>query len=553
MKIALFAALTFAFAFPFSPCLVAQTPDGLPELRHVTIAPGSSIDLDTGVVLPAGDHAQLRADLRFGRDGLGFYVQPLHDGMAAMANDWYPEGDWSKERLRVPRRSTDASCSFIKTDHGVARVSLTIVDPYSTASGALSWTVVPLKDPVFLAAPTELRLQWHEGKLLASWLGSTPRFLVEVVSGDERNKRICTINGCEFDGLAPDGVHTVRVRGMDGSAISVPAEAVQHGANMSPVYAVTAYPDRWYDQESGLGLSAAADRGEAAEVVFYLYGVHVAGGGVQKLGCGRETFLATQELPTSGYLPSYARLDNDDVFAVRLPDGRRALLWLEASRDGDLRSGMNVHSVFMPDGRGELLVAPQPVVTTEQRVVKLSWQPVVGAKAYEVRAGEGKPELTKELSVTFAALPQDRMHAFTVRSWANDGGWSLPRTVYGHTFGPEAVLRRATLHAQKDALDFKSGDSVQQGDLALVGGAGGASYLRFGTPHGSCSNGGRAFGDFTELARGSDIHFGSDARSADVDQFFVWSKDGGCACVRIVTRAWPDTVVEYIWLPSLPR
>ena len=133
MKIALFAALTFAFAFPFSPCLVAQTPDGLPELRHVTIAPGSSIDLDTGVVLPAGDHAQLRADLRFGRDGLGFYVQPLHDGMAAMANDWYPEGDWSKERLRVPRRSTDASCSFIKTDHGVARVSLTIVDPYSTA------------------------------------------------------------------------------------------------------------------------------------------------------------------------------------------------------------------------------------------------------------------------------------------------------------------------------------------------------------------------------------------------------------------------------------
>src|SRR5690606_36988524 len=140
------------------PPLVAQTPDGLPELRHLTIAPGSGIDLDSGVVLPAGDHGQLRADMRFGRDGLGFYVETVHEGMSALASNWYPDGEWSKQRLRVPRRSDDAVWSFIKTDHGVARVSLTIIDPYSTASAAISWTVVPPKDPVFLAAPTGLRL-----------------------------------------------------------------------------------------------------------------------------------------------------------------------------------------------------------------------------------------------------------------------------------------------------------------------------------------------------------------------------------------------------------
>lgn len=546
----LFAALALALtlAHPVS----AQTPDGLPQLRHATIAPGTSIDLDTGIVLPANDRGHLRADLRFGRDGRGFYVEPVREGMPAVASDWHVEGEWSKERLRLPRRSQDPAWVFLKTDHGVARVSLTVVNPYSTASAVVSWTVVPPKDPVFLAAPTNLRLMWHEGNLLASWESSDSHFLVELISGGQRKKLTCTMNSCTLAGLAPDGVHRVRVRGRNNGAISVPAEAVQHGANKAPVYEVTEYPDRWFDQESGLGLRMAADRGEAADVVFYLYGVFVPGGGVQKLGQGRDTFLATQELPTGGYLPSYGRLDTDDVHAIRLADGRRALLWLEASDNQDLRSGMNVHSVFLPDGRSKLLLPPQPVVTTKDRVVTLTWPRIEGAKAYEVRALGKKPVLTEKLTAALANLPQDRMHAIKVRTWGVDGGWSLARTVYGHTFGPDVVLRRATLRAQGDAVDLKSGEPNKQGDLALIGGAGGSSYLKFGTPQGSRQNDGRAFGDFGGLSESDAKEFASDARNKDVDQFFVWTRDGGCACVRIVKRGWPDTVIEYVWLPKLP-
>jgi hypothetical protein len=536
-------------AFALTLPLVAQTPDGLPVVRHVILAPGSGIDLDSGVVLPGGDHGPLRADVTFGRDGLGFFVQPRREGMPARPADWFPEGEWSQQRLRIPRRSDGQVWTFLRTDHGVARLSIAIVDPYSTASAAVSWTVVPPKDPVFLAAPTDLRLRWHEGKLLVGWDGTTPQFLVEVVSGEQRSKQVCTVNGCEFDGLDEDAVHLVRVRGMDGGAISVPAEAVQHGRSRPPVYEVTQYPDRWYDQEGGLGLSVGADNAEKAEVVFYLYGVFVPGGGVQKLGSGRETFVSTKDLPTSGYLPSYGRLDDHDVHAVRLPDGRRALLWLEPADGDDVRDGMNVHSVFLPDGRGHLLVPPHPTVASDQRVVTLTWPRVEGAKGYEVRVGGDKPILTDQLTATFDALPKDRMHAFTVRSLGEDGGWSLERKVFGHTFGTAAVFRRVTVRAQTNSVDLKTGKTGKQGDLSLVGGAGGASYLRFGTPYGSCANGGRAFGDFDGLQRGKADHFGSDDREDDVEQFFVWTKDGGCACVRIVVRDWPDTVVEYVWLP----
>lgn len=542
-----------AFALTLAPPLAAQVPDGLPKLRHVTIAPGSNIDLDTGVVLPTDDRGQLRGDLRFGRDGLGFYLQPVREGMPAVESDWYVEGDWSKDRLRVPRRSQKPVWAFVKTDHGVARVSLTVVNPYSTASAVVSWTVVPPKDPVFLAPPTDLRLDWHDGKLLVSWQTGDMHALVELISGDKHLKLTTAFNGCTFDDLAPDGVHKVSVRGRNNGAISVPAVAVQHGAKKAPVYEVSEYPDRWYDQEAGLDLTMTADRGEGADVVFYLYGVHVPGGGVQKLGQGYETFLATKELPTHGYLPSYGRLDTDDVHAIRLPDGRRALLWLEASNNGDLRSGMNVHSVFLPDGRGELMPPPEPVTASKDRVVTLTWPRVKDAKAYEVHAAGKKPILTERLTATLADLPKDRMHAIKVRSWGMDGGWSLTRTVYGHTFGPDAVLRRATLHAQGDGVDLKSGEQVKKGDLALIGGAGGASYLSFGTPHGSRSNGGRAFGDFNGLARSNKAQFGSDSRNQDVNQFFVWTKDGGCACVRIVKRAWPDTIVEYVWMPEVPQ
>jgi len=540
-------------AFALTLPVAAQMPGGLPEMRHVTMAPGSSIDLDSGVLLPAGDHGRLRADVKFGRDGLGFFLQPLREGMAARASDDHPAGDWFEERLRIPRRGGGRTWAFVKTDHGVARVSVAIVDPYSTAAAVVSWTVVPPTDPVFLPAPTDLRLRWHEGKLLVSWEGSTPQFLCEVITGKERKKQVCSVNGCEFEGLAEDGVHRVRVRGMQGGAISVPAEAVQHGERKGSVYEVTQYPDRWYDQEGGLGLSAGADQAEGAEVVFYLYGVYVPGGGVQKVGNGRDAFLSIGELPTSGYLPTYDRLDDGDVHAVRLPDGRRALLWLEPTKVSDVRSGMNVHSVFLPDGRGRLLLPPQPTATTEQRVVTLAWPRVEGAKGYEVRVGGGKPVRTDKLTATFAGLPRDRMHVFTVRSVGADGGWSLSRTVRGHTFGAGAVLGRVKVSCSEDHLDLATGKAVKAGDFAVVGSAGGGGGLTLMAPHGSTPSGGRDFGDFAKLERSQRITFDCDDHAPDQQQFFVWTKDGGCACVRIVKRGYPVTEWEYVYLPSLPK
>jgi hypothetical protein len=132
----------------------AQSVEGVPVEHVVRIPPGGWVDLDSGAVLPAPEQRPLRADLRFDRDGQGFFLAPLFGGMAAAAQDEAPGEDWSTERLRLGRRDTGAQTCFARTERGaVARVTVSIADPYSTASAVLQWVLAPPALPVFVPGP----------------------------------------------------------------------------------------------------------------------------------------------------------------------------------------------------------------------------------------------------------------------------------------------------------------------------------------------------------------------------------------------------------------
>ena len=259
------------FLFALSPwsLLPAQDGDGLPTEYVVQVPPGGHVDLDSGVILPTPAHRGFRADLRFGRDGEGFYLEPLVGGARAKPNDSEPPSELAKDRVRIRRDDAGALVMFVRTDRGMARVQLMVVDPYSTASAALRWVVVPPKKPVFLPAPTDLQAAWRGGSLELSWHGDEPRWLVEVRTGDAVRKLTVDAKHASLGGLDPKGVHHVAVRGVSAqNEPGMPAMVVQHGARKPPEQGIVVYEDRGYDASGGLSLTTGASAGERTEVVF---------------------------------------------------------------------------------------------------------------------------------------------------------------------------------------------------------------------------------------------------------------------------------------------
>ncbi|HEX5051719.1 MAG TPA: hypothetical protein VFZ65_08110 [Planctomycetota bacterium] len=537
-----------------SATLRAQEGDGLPTEYVVQVPPNGLIDLDSGLVLPQPAYRGFRADLRFGRDGAGFYLEPLFGGSRAAPGDTAPPATLAPERVRIGRSDAGSLIVFARTDRGMARVELMVADPYSTASASLRWVVVPPKGAVFLPAPSDLEATWVDGKLQVAWHGDEPRWLVEVITGDEVRKVTCGEPRVAIEGLDAKGHHRLRVRGLTANnEVTMPAEVVQWGPRQVPQHGLVEFPDRWYNASGGLRLSSGERADADAEVVFYLYGVHVPGGGVRKVGVGERVFTELCVLPAGPLPPVYGRLDDNDVLVVQLADGRYGKLWLEPAR-GDLRDGMRVHFVFLPDGRRTLLAPPQQI-TSERTPAgpRLSWAPDPAAVSYRV-AGPGLPAALDctEPNVVLATLAAEHVHELEVVAVAADGERSLPAHALVSTHTAPVRIGRGSVQAQNGGFVFATGAAAARGaacDLALVGGAGGAAVLHFAAT-GIAAAGAFAFGEFPPgdtLTFRTDWH--SDSGTPGADTFYVQTADGGLASVRIIKRAWPEPEFEYVWRP----
>jgi hypothetical protein len=472
--------------------------------------------------------------------------------MTATQNEEGPGNrDWSLERLRVPPRDDKPIIAFVQTSHGIARVSLSIVDPYSLASGLLQWVVVPPTDPVFLAAPTDLQADWTTAGLRVRWTETASRYLIEVISGEQRRKEITGQPEILLPDLDRNGVHRILVRGLIGGAISVPGTITQHGSRRAAVRTTIEYGDRWYNDTGGLRLSDGKVASDDAEVVFYLYGVSVPGGGVQQIGSGKQAFHAQSTLPDSGYLPNYGRIDENDVLAVRLADGRFGLLYLEATDGGDVRSGMKVHTVFLPDGRRNLLAAPNPTAKKDAQVTTVSWNAVPGAELYRVAVADQPVITTTETSVRLDGLVANQLHEVAVSAHTKAGDASSEQKLLVHSFAFEMQIGTCTLEMQSERFEFATGTFGKQG-LGLIGGTGSGQGLSFEADGMIVGVGSRTFGDLQgiEPPTAGKSSWYSDHRKPDSEAFLVFPKTGGCAMVRITLRGYPSQL-EYLWVPKL--
>ena len=544
-----------ALALAMTAPLTAQDGDAVPTEYVVQVPPGGLIDLDSGMILPVAKRLTFQADLRFGRDGAGFYLQPLWGGVRTTLAETEPPDELTTERVRLARHERERCIVFARTDRGMARVELMVADAYSTASASLRWVVVPPKRPVFLPPPDDLRATWSGNKLEVTWRGEQPRWLIEVVSGEQSRRVQSKEPRVALDGLDPKAWHRIVVRGMTAQGeISMPGDVVQFGPRQAPRLDSVDYPGHWYDTAGGLSLSTGTVATDTAEVVFYLYGVHVPGGGVVKVGTGERSFAELCDLPAGPLPPVYDRLADHDVLAVRLADGRYGKIWLQPTT-GDLRTGMRAHFAFLPDGRRWLLEPPDEF--TSQRTaagVELSWVPVAGAVSYRVTVpGGAAPIEVKQARVVLTALAAARPHEIRVEAVAADGERSSPARTTVHTYGPEVRTGKFALNAAEGGFDFGAGVRVAAGtptDLHLVGGAGGATELTFRGA--ALAPAGRfAFGEFPPPDQLAFVEtWNSRARDAGADCFYVRTAAGGLASVRITMRKWPESEFEYVWKPG---
>lgn len=549
----------FCAVLLFAAAVAAQHDTGLPSERVGLVPPGGFVDLDTGIVLPAKHWQKLVADVQFGRDGLGLYLAPLAGGVHAAAGSREPPEELPTERLRIDMHQRGALVAFVRTDHGVARVECYVTDLYTNAAAVLRWIVVPPKDPVFLPAPTALAAEWHNGVLHVQWTGEQARWLVEVETGDVVRKETCTAPGIDLAGLDPKARHRVLVRGLGATnEVSLPASLVQNGPRQPPTVGHVDFGDSWFRRSGGLSVTRGESADEDAEVAFYLYGVFVPGGGVACVGKGQRDFAALHELPAGPFPPVYGRLDNGDVLAIVLADGRCAKLWLDPLDGKDVRSGMRVHYVFLGDGRRTLLAPPADVqVERTAAGPRLSWQAPRGAVRYRITVGDRPPLETAELALVVADLPANRMLQAEVEAIGGDGEVSGAAVATLLTYGADVKHGRAKLDVMGGGFDFAAEAVVSQADVqagrradvVIVSFAGGASSLAFGS---DVAPGAKfAFGDLPEereLAFAKRID--TDDRQPDSERFYVRTADGGLASVRIVGRAFPLATVEYVWRPK---
>lgn len=536
--------------------LFAQTPEGAPVEHTLRIAPGAMVDLDTGFQLPSRKIKPHAADLKFDRDGAGFYLLPYVAAQPAKALAERPERDWSEERQGLGIRDEKPHTFFVRTDRGcVARVTIAIADPYSTASAVLRWAIAPPAMPVFLSGPNELRCEWQGQALAIDWSGDAPRWLIELEHGEQVRKLSCDKPPLRIEELDPAGVYQLRVRGLyRGGEVSLPAEVVQFGSTRPATRGIVTYPDRWYDTSGGLLLSTGERANEAAEVVFYLYGVYVPGGGVQRLGKGADCFRMASALPETGYLPSYGRLDDQDVLAVRLADGRFGCLWLEPTKASDVRSGMQVHFTFLADGRRHLLPTPSnPRSELTAGGVKLQWDAVPGASSYRVLPpGAAKPTEVKDTEILLAGLPAESFQTVQLTSVAVTGDESEPLPFEVSVFGPGYRLGSFQLDASgKQGFDFATDAPAAAGaaaDLRITNSAGGASSLTFASATGIAAGKDLTFGAFTAAGP---LDFGpslsTDDRNPGADLMFVKTAEGGLASIRIKKRNYPVSEFTYVY------
>lgn len=535
----LFLMLTWLAPLP------AQAPEWI--TRHeVLLAPGQSVDLDTGGIRSGSSKG---AELRFERQALGPALV-LVGPDAVSDSELGPVGG---------RSGAPVWEGTLETREGrVARYRARICDPYGSGTLALTWWVGPKGVTVFAPAPTNITAAWKDGGLVVSWSDPHARKFRVRVTGPGVDREF-EVEGrtTTLGGLSHDSVYKIHVAscGEQGS-LSLPVEASYRAGPQEIVRGTALLPDDWHRAHGGIDLESADWSPRSADVVLYLYGVHVPGGGVVKLGKGEQVFKSTLELPAEGYLPSHGRLDEDSVFAIRTKHGLYGKIWLDAP-NRDVRDGIRCRISFIASGGRHLPVGPKRgSFHRDGDTIHLKWDVVPDADVYGVAivGGSQTGRRVKQPEAAFRGLKPNRFYTFRIAALTKSGVSTEPLEIRAHTF-PEGwtvgtfVLPANTRGSRRWSFDEAA--LSEQGELWIASSAGGASTLTFGSS-GGIAREALPFGEFPKRLHDVDWQnlIRSNERIPGHDRFIVKTRRDGIASVRVLRRDYPRVELEYVYRPS---
>ncbi|MHC4958874.1 MAG: HEAT repeat domain-containing protein [Planctomycetota bacterium] len=505
-------------------------------VRHKIIAMvGQYIDLDAGTVLSRPKVGAQVADFRLLRRGKDFALVQLGGDGQPLMFQWHP-GLEAKQR------------NIVKTSGGrFAR--LRAIPSNSYAFGALS-----VECELNLALTREfpdgakyMDATWKEGAFTVTWSGPGGRYIVR--SGPVT----ANVSGTTavLKGLAPGKLHRIDVVRIAESGLhTAPTVATFAAGPRRVVRKKIALPGQWFKGGGGIDLRRLETDDAGADVTFYLYGVY-APGGVQKMGSGEKDFRTRNLLPIGSYKPFHHRLDHDDVYAIRLRDGRYAKVWIRHDGNGRIVNGMIADCVLLAGG-GHRLRTMVTGLRWERRKGKihLRWNPAE-ADHYVVRLGSGKQLWKGTAQECTLTLAPNAFHEIEVAAVSGKkGGESVPAKARAHTYPSRFRVGTFTLQSGKSYSFTRNVIDARFVELKL---AGTGRLLMLQAPHGIVTH--RRFGDVRGPwpAGATATQLNTDSRRPATQTFRVKSSEGGIASVRIKGRKRSQVVFEYVYAPPVLR
>ena len=541
--------------------LAGQGFETLPRFERASLAMGSHLDLDGGLILRSAKQRRIVADLQLDRDGTGIFVRAPHGAVPLKGKERSPPADWTTKRIRIARDLRSRQKRWlVKTNRmSVALVELHLLQEYSAPTAFVTWVRAPESNAVFVEPPKGLHATWHKGTVELSWSATQGSYLVEH-HAPRKKPRLKKLKAPTYRFTIENeaDLHRIHVRRvLSNGTIGLPASMTLR-AGWQPTRRYTLdYPDNWNRGRTGLDVLGASIVADSPDLVFFPYAIYSPRGGLVRLGRGPRTFASTTVLPASGYLPIYDRIDHHDVFALRLADGRHAKLMIEQLGSHTL-DPMRLHVTVLPSGIRRLFAPPtNPSFTLkgEDHLV-LRWNATPRAVRYRV-VSSSTPELSVACTDPRASIGPfavNRFHELRITAYDARGDASAPLSVTVHTFDRNYRVGRFALDALgSNAFDFAAGQVVKAKaakanhfDLRITNSAGGASSLTIAGRHGVFATEESAFGRFPEKQRQTAKEIHTDDGPPKRETFCVVTKDGRVASVRIRSRNFPQVEFEYV-------
>jgi len=524
---------------------------------EVFVAANQYVDLEHNTALSRARVGELRADLLFTRSNTRTLTfRPVNGaticGLAAESLGETPNDlstlQFTTKPYQVDIRNGRTFCAAMamRTRSGkYVRIFASLPRPSEGLYAvALQYLLQPSGKARFGAGVNSLRASFDKGKVTVKWAHKTARrFEVRwFTAGKRTGQRRVDMPTATIDGLRTDRCYQVEVRPFLGEGLGVPRRTSVLTAHTRFVWGrIIGTPDGGY----AVNFRSAKPHSSDPDWMPFFWGMRTPhGGGVKYLGTGQALFLRLKTLPTQGYTRFHYRFGRDQVYAIRLRDGRYVKVHVHPGWDPRDKAAFDY--VFLAGGGNEIPVVPESLTARfDDKHLSLAWRATPGATRYRIcDMRTGTPVVlatTRHTKYTLTkVVPNTRYQLAVIPESRHKAGLGLA-SIHVTTYPTWWKTGRVLLNwSERNGLEIDGARVLDdKGDFYVSSSAGGMSGLTL-TGRALCNTqvpvlvGKHPLALIRALSKleyGTSIE--TDNRSPQSERFAVHLKDKGYAVVEI--------------------